>query len=99
MTVRFLRKFFLPLVLLAVCDSGGMAQTIGVTRVEENDASITYSGTWYKNSSSLHSGGNAALTNAKDAQVTIAFTGTGINWIGLTDPWAGIAWVYLDGTL
>ncbi len=99
MTSRVLRSFLLFPLALAVCVSPGLAQS-GITRVEQNDPSITYSGDWYSNDSSAHSGGGtSALTNARGAQVTVTFTGTGINWIGLSDPYCGIAWVYLDGTL
>jgi trimeric autotransporter adhesin len=69
------------------------------TRIQENDSSIVYTGTWYTNASSAHNGGNAFLTNEKNAQATLTFNGTGVSWIGVLDPWAGIAWVYLDGTL
>jgi len=75
------------------------AQTGGTTRIEETDKSIAYTGTWYTNGSSLNSGGSAALTNARGATATVTFTGTGITWIGVLDPWAGIAIVYLDGTM
>src|ERR1035437_532192 len=99
MTSRVLHNFlFLP-VALAVCASLSVAQSGAITRVEQNDPSITYSGTWYSNDSPLHSGGTSALTNATGAQAVITFTGTGISWIGLSDPYSGIAWVYLDGTL
>jgi uncharacterized protein (TIGR03437 family) len=84
------------LVLLLVVAMAGWAQT---TRVEQADPSVSYSGTWYANSNSLHSGSSAALTNAQGARAGITFNGTGISWIGVSDPYAGIAWVYLDGTL
>src|SRR5437773_6750449 len=69
------------------------------TRVEQTDPSITYSGNWYSNESGLHSGGTAALTNARGARATITFTGTGISWIGVADAWSGFATVYLDGAM
>src|SRR5713226_8202564 len=92
---RFLRSFLILYIALALCVSLGMAATI---RVEENDPSITYSGDWYTNSSSLNSGGSAFLTNLKGSRATVGFTGTAITWIGVTDPWSGLATVYLDGT-
>src|ERR1019366_2905153 len=76
-----------------------VAQLGATTRVASNDPSIIYTGVWYTNDSPLHSGGTSALTNATGAQAVITFTGTGISWIGLSDPYSGIAWVYLDGTL
>ena len=99
MTSRVLRNFLLLPAVLAVCASLSVAQLEATTRVEQGDPSITYTGTWYSNDSPLHSGGTSALTNAKGAQAAITFTGTGITWIGLSDPYSGIAWVYLDGTL
>ena len=50
---------------------------------ERDDPSITHTGNWYKNGASPDSGGSAALINALDAAVAIAFTGTGISWIGV----------------
>jgi hypothetical protein len=62
------------------------------------DPSITYSGTWYKNGSSLNSAGSAAFTNVRGARAVLHFTGTGVTWIGLKDRWSGFANVFLDGT-
>lgn len=39
------------------------------------------------------------LTNAKGARASITFNGTGITWIGVSDAYAGLATVYLDGTM
>lgn len=89
---------FLP-IAIAACVSLSLAQTTTTTRVEQNDPTVTYSGIWYNNDSSETSAGRTALTNDKGAQVAITFTGTGITWIGVADPWSGIAWLYLDGTL
>ncbi len=75
------------------------AQTsTAVTQILENDPSIVYAGTWYKNFESPNIGGQAFLTNAKGATATLSFTGTGITWIGVLDPYSGLAQVYLDGT-
>lgn len=70
-----------------------------VIRIEQDDPSISYSGTWYSNSSEAHSGGKAALTNARGARATLSFTGTGISWIGVKDGWSGLATVSLDGSM
>jgi hypothetical protein len=96
MTTRILRATLIVPVLLALTVSSGVAQSI--TRVEQNDPSITYSGNWYSNSNSAHTGGIAALTNTRGARAQITFTGTAITWIGVADGWAGLATVYLDGT-
>lgn len=71
------------------------AQTI--TRFEQNDPRITYTGTWYSNTNSLESGGTATLANLKGSQVIAWFNGTGISWIGESDPFTGICYVTLDG--
>ena len=67
-------------------------------RIEQDDKSITYTGNWYSNNASGNSGGNSALTNSLDAQATVSFTGSGITWIGVRDPYNGLATLYLDGT-
>ncbi len=92
---RFLRSFLLLYIALALYVSRGVAATV---RLEETDASITYSGDWYTNGSPANSGGGAVLTNLKGSRATVGFTGTAITWIGVTDPWSGLATVYLDGT-
>ena len=96
---RISRTFPLLSLLIAFIASPAFAQGGSVTRIEQNDPSITYSGNWYSNASSLHSGGDATLTNARGAMATITFTGTGITWIGVSDPWSGLANVYIDGRL
>jgi len=98
MTSRIARIFFLIPVLLALSVSLALAQG-GVTRVDNTDPSINYSGNWYSNSNSAHIGGVAALTNTGGSRATITFTGTGITWIGVSDGWSGLATVYLDGNM
>jgi hypothetical protein len=70
----------------------------GATQILENDPSIVYTGTWYTNNETPNIGGQAFLTNAKGATATLSFTGTGVTWIGVLDPYSGLAQVYLDGT-
>jgi hypothetical protein len=69
------------------------------THIEENDPSITYTGTWYPNSEAPNRAGHAVLTNLAGARASITFTGTSISWIGVADPWSGFARAYLDGVL
>src|SRR5687767_14308671 len=87
------------LCLLALLFAAPGFSQNAATRIEDNDISITYSGTWYSNGASPNSGGRSVLTNEKGARASITFTGTGITWIGVADPYCGIAQVYLDGTL
>jgi hypothetical protein len=92
-----LRNFFLFLVVLSMSVSFCLAQTGPITRIEQDDPSIAYSGNWYQNASSSNSGGSAALTNVRGARAVVTFTGTGISWIGVGDPFNGVATVTLDG--
>jgi hypothetical protein len=71
------------------------AQTI--TRFEQTDPRITYTGTWYNNSNSLESNGSATLTTLKGSQAIVVFNGTGITWIGESDGYSGMCFVTLDG--
>lgn len=72
-----------------------LAQT--VTRFEQDDPRITYTGTWYPNSNSLESGGTALLANLRGSQAVVIFNGTGITWIGTSDYYSGICYLTLDG--
>lgn len=90
-----LATLLLP-VLLAITPLSSFAQG---TRIDSSDALISYSGNWYGNSSANHVGGQAALTNTAGARATITFTGTGLTWIGVSDGWAGLANVFLDGKM
>ena len=81
--------------LVAVLPVAALAQS--VSRFEQNDPRITYTGTWYSNTNSLESGGSAVLANLKGSQVQVVFNGTGINWIGTSDYYSGICYVTLDG--
>jgi hypothetical protein len=71
--------------------------TTKVVRYEQNNAAVTYTGTWYPNGGSFNSGGSATLSMAANSTAVFSFTGTGVNWIGYSDAWSGIAQVYLDG--
>jgi len=78
-----------------------MSTTVAMAQlvlVEEDDPSVTYSGVWFTNGTAGNSGGSAVLTNLRGAQAVITFTGTGITWIGVKDPWSGFATVIVDGT-
>jgi uncharacterized protein (TIGR03437 family) len=82
-------------LLMATLPSALLAQTL--TRFEQNDPRITYTGTWYPNTNTLESGGSAVLANLKGSQVIVIFNGTGINWIGASDYYSGICYLTLDG--
>ena len=92
------RALHLSVLLVALSAGAAFAQT-APTRIEQNDPAVTFSGNWYSNSSAMHSGGTAALTNTRGARATITFNGTGIAWLGVKDGWSGLANVYLDGNM
>src|SRR5258708_7803476 len=79
----------------ALAQSGKLSGT--VTRFEQDDSRIAYTGIWYPNSNSLSSGGSSTLANLKGSQCVVTFMGSGISWIGTADPFSGYAYVYLDG--
>ena len=81
--------------MTAVSQSG--AQSGNMTRFEQSDSRIAYTGAWYPNDNSLNSGGSSTLANLKGSQAVVTFNGTGISWIGTSDPFSGYAYVYLDG--
>ncbi len=78
---------------------GSSGGTATASRVEQDSSSVQYSGTWYTNRNSAHSGGTAALSVSRGDYVTFSFTGTGVKWIAYRDEWSGIAKVYIDGVL
>ena len=92
---RLVRIFLLLVVALGAGSSASFAQT----RIEQNDPAIVYSGNWYTNDGASNTGGHAVLTNTRGARASITFNGTGISWIGVADAYAGLATVYLDGTM
>ncbi|MGH8372269.1 MAG: Ig-like domain-containing protein [Gammaproteobacteria bacterium] len=72
----------------------------GYTRIEQDDSAVNYSGSWETEGSSLlvnYSGGTAAESSDASAQVSLAFSGTAVRWIGYRDTFSGVANVYLDG--
>src|SRR5436305_12251689 len=62
-----LRNAFLLPVVVAVGASVCLAQSGSITRIQENDASITYSGDWNRHVLAGHSGGGAMITNVMGA--------------------------------
>lgn len=70
-----------------------------ITRYEQDNAAVAYTGTWFPNGSGFNSGGTATMAMDAGSQAKLTFTGTAVKWIGFSDPWSGIAQVYLDGAL
>jgi hypothetical protein len=78
---------------------GGGSGGSGPHRFEENDPAVTYAGSWIGQSNPGLSGGAMLESNDSNGSATLTFTGTSVSWIGVRGPWAGIAEVYVDGTL
>ena len=89
-----LNRIFLAF-LVAILPGAVLGQT--VTRFEQNDPRITYTGTWYPNTNSLESGGSALLANLRGSQAVVIFNGTGITWVGASDYYSGMCYLTLDG--
>ena len=85
-------------IVLALSASLCQAEIATITRVEENNPAIAYSGSWMVDSQGVNSGGRAIVLNQSGARASFAFTGTGITWIGAGALDRGVARVYLDGT-
>src|SRR5207249_1462321 len=67
--------------------------------VEQNDAAIQYTGTWYTEIGNSFYGGTTARSITAGSRATFSFVGTGVKWLGYTDSSSGKANVYLDGIL
>jgi hypothetical protein len=77
------------------------AQPSPVTRYEETDASIAYSGGWLQRTPDWYawSGGAVMQATTPGAQATFHFSGTSVTWIGYRCGFCGIARVFADGVL
>jgi hypothetical protein len=85
---------------VTVSVSNSPAPPPSVTRVEDADASVSYTGAWFfGNTTRAFSGGSASFSRGPAAQASFTFTGTRVSWIGWRAPQAGIARVLLDGAL
>jgi hypothetical protein len=101
----------LEIEVTGVRNASAMGHTIAVdafdvrSRVEDNDAAITYSGAWGLNDSDRNwsgtsmamGSGTAARSATAGDSALLTFTGTAVSWIGVRAPWVGIADVFLDG--
>ena len=71
---------------------------VGVKRYEETDPSVSFSGSWIRDTGGFAwSGGFAMDSQTPGAQATFIFTGTSVAWIGARGPDEGIARVFVDG--
>ena len=77
-----------------------VTNTVQTIRIEESSTAVAYAGTWDQGNTARNwSGGTAALGFVEGQRATVSFGGTGVSWVGFQAPFAGIANVYLDGTL
>jgi hypothetical protein len=66
-------------------------------RFEENDAAISYTGTWVNVAVAKDSEGASRNATGAGAKASFTFTGTSIRWIARTAPGLGIAEVFVNG--
>jgi hypothetical protein len=70
------------------------------TRIEETASAMSFTGAWSQNDTSgAWSGGTAAVSATTGARATVTAVGTEIRWVGRRGPNAGIARIFLDGSL
>jgi len=66
---------------------------------ENTSPLISYTGSWATTAGSRDSGGDNATGKVGGDSAEFTFAGTGVDWIGRTAPYLGLADVYLDGVL
>ena len=69
----------------------------GVVRIEQDDPSLHYQGTWNKVTNASYSGGSYAHTIQQGASVTLNFNGTAVDYIACKAASQGSAHITLDG--
>ena len=70
-----------------------------VTRFEDTAPAINYTANWTRMSDTRASGETYMEADLAGERATLSFTGTAVSWISARFPTAGIAHVYVDGTL
>jgi hypothetical protein len=71
-----------------------------VTRYEDTHAAAVYvtgEGSWFTNTSAVHSGGTAHAAIDRGNRMTFTFSGTSVTVIGYQDEWSGLGNVSIDG--
>jgi hypothetical protein len=86
------------LVVVDAFDVGLSPSAPSITRVQETNAAVTYTGPWTPGTGfKFWSGQTVALSGTAGAQASFTFTGTAVRWIGDRSFNGGIARVLLDG--
>jgi len=71
-----------------------------VSHIQDTDPDWSYAGNWtFDDTTRSWSGWMASISSGPGAQATLPFNGTSISWIGYRGPDAGIAQVFIDGSL
>jgi hypothetical protein len=68
-----------------------------LAKYQENNAAITYTGTWHSVANAQAANGHLENTTQKNATATFAFSGRAVAWVGALDPTLGSASTSLDG--
>lgn len=69
----------------------------GYTRIEQDAAAVSYTGSWNNESSPAYSGGSAVASIDTGAEAQLKFSGTAVQWVGFSGPSTGMAQVFVDG--
>ncbi len=69
----------------------------GLSRYEETNAGMVYTGTWSSYASTSLSGGSYKYSATTNSAATLTFSGTSITWLECKCNGYGIAKVYIDG--
>ncbi|MFE9452416.1 RICIN domain-containing protein [Streptomyces sp. NPDC006739] len=67
--------------------------------VDDKAAGVTYSGTWSNWNDTKDMNGSEKFTSTAGNYAEFSFTGSGVRYLGMTQPNMGKVAVYLDGTL
>lgn len=96
-----IRRHVLHAVAVCLIAAGAIVHAAppptGYTRVEQDDPSVSYTGSWQTISGSGYSGGSAAYSLTSGSTAEVSFSGTAVQWVGFSSPSTGIADVFLDG--
>jgi cell wall-associated NlpC family hydrolase len=76
---------------------GTPASPAGLTRHDQADANLKYSGTWANFTTATAYGGTYARTSAGSASVTVNFNGTYLSWVATVGTTLSKALVSVDG--
>ena len=87
---------FAVLLIAMILVPWGTAAADSVTRYDQTDAHIAYSGTWQSYDKTAAWNGSYLRSSDSDASATITFAGTKLDWIAMKGTTTGPADVYLN---